>query len=633
MNELIDLLDPALAFRENYLHQLQQTIEAYSIPLRVLGEPLQNAIDAVEDTPAERGKIAVTIDFDNNKIIVADNGQGFPKDPKLLFLGGTKKVGKNQRGRVGVGIKVTIYSSDQFRIRARTIEGSWKVEIESASKFQQLKNLAITIADDPEPLPTLGTELEYVIPKGLLQDAIRSIVETSLPEGITRGFAHALALKDCPYPSVLAALIASFLKRYTYLGDVMPLLGKSRLKKGLDVEVTIKCSDPTKYFDTNVGPLYGAAGTQKFTVFPEYLTVAETVVWAPKGFKKPELYHDKLGKGGENLQRTDGFNALVMTSIEDYTSLLTNKRGNTPADLAEYQKYLFPKINGIALTIGRIPDFENYLPGGSSRIISANGVVTGHDINPTSGRNQEYVRCIDFIVDVNAELNYGKTQLTDMQLVNRVRRFVNHAYSAVLQNAAGNWVGTMPILEDEEEQIFTKRIDLGLPNLIQRKLPNCENDVIALFFELAGHSHFPDYRIFGLSSFDRYDGKAAIKREVDSDKVFDPQDDSKLRNIEFKLHASEVLRDFEVGQKLANEIALVIAWDEGDKAAKDYKIYDINYSKAYKEAPQRVYPGATKYIYDAKQGTEVQILLLQTVVENIKAQSANGSQAPNGTKV
>src|ERR1035438_447663 len=173
MNELIDLLDPALAFRENYLHQLQQTIEAYSIPLRVLGEPLQNAIDAVEDTPAERGKIAVTIDFDNNKIIVADNGQGFPKDPKLLFLGGTKKVGKNQRGRVGVGIKVTIYSSDQFRIRARTIEGSWKVEIESASKFQQLKNLAITIADDPEPLPTLGTELEYVIPKGLLQDAIR----------------------------------------------------------------------------------------------------------------------------------------------------------------------------------------------------------------------------------------------------------------------------------------------------------------------------------------------------------------------------------------------------------------------------------------------------------------------------
>ena len=70
-----------------------------------------------------------------------------------------------------------------------------------------------------------------------------------------------------------------------------------------------------------------------------------------------------------------------------------------------------------------------------------------------------------------------------MQLVNRIRRYVNDAYSAVLQNAAGNWVGTMPKLEDEEEQIFVKRPNLGLNELIEQKEPACENDVIALFFE------------------------------------------------------------------------------------------------------------------------------------------------------
>ena len=100
--------------------------------------------------------------------------------------------------------------------------------------------------------------------------------------------------------------------------------------------------------------------------------------------------------------------------------------------------------------------------------------------------------------------------------------------------------------------------------------------------------------------------------------------------MEFKLHASEVIRDFERGQKLANEIALVIAWDEGDVTSKDYKIYDINHSKAFKESPKRVYPHSIKFIYDAKQGTEVQIVLLQDVVKALKAEqekaTATGKQ-------
>ena len=92
---------------------------------------------------------------------------------------------------------------------------------------------------------------------------------------------------------------------------------------------------------------------------------------------------------------------------------LQSTRGNVSQHLGDYEKHLFPRLNGIVLTIGRIPDFETYLPGGSARLISANGVITGHDINPTSGRNQEYVRCLDLVIDVNAELNYQKLLPTD----------------------------------------------------------------------------------------------------------------------------------------------------------------------------------------------------------------------------
>jgi hypothetical protein len=629
MGIAVDLLNPPDAFRENYLHQLQQTIDAYSIPLRVLGEPLQNAIDAAEETASEKGHIRVSIDFDKSVISVADNGPGFPQNPSLLFLGGTGKLGKPQRGRVGVGIKVTIYSSKHFTLRARTADGAWRIEIKGANKFQEIKQLPIETTEDPKPLEQPGTLVEYALPPELVRAMVSEIVQSSLPEGSEGGFGKTIQLPKSPYPSAFAALLTAFLRRYTYLGDVLPLIDKKRVKKDLTVEIAIHCSDPASAFGPGVGALFGKPGTQAFTVPAAYLTAAETVTWAPKGFKKPEIYNDTLGDGGNKLERTDGFNHLIITTPEEYKALLVNKRGRiNTSHLPEYEKLLFPKINGIVLTIGRIPDFDTYLPGGSARLISANGVVTAHDVNPVSGRNQEYVRCLDLTIDVDAELNYGKTQLTDMQLVNRIRRFVNDAYAAVLQNAAGNWVGKMPAPEEEEEQIHVQRPELGVEALIQRKEPACENDVIALFFELAGRGYFPDYQIFGLSSYDRYDGKAAILREADEpEKVFNPQDDSKLRNIEFKLHAGEVIRDFERGQKYANEIALVIAWQEGETDSKEYKIYDVQHSEAYKASPKRVFPRVTKYIYDAKQGTEVQIVLLQQVVGEIKEEQAKATTA------
>lgn len=47
----IDLLNPSGSdfYRSNYLNQIQKTIDAYSVSAIVLGEALQNAIDAICD--------------------------------------------------------------------------------------------------------------------------------------------------------------------------------------------------------------------------------------------------------------------------------------------------------------------------------------------------------------------------------------------------------------------------------------------------------------------------------------------------------------------------------------------------------------------------------------------------------
>jgi DNA topoisomerase VI subunit B len=96
----------------------------------VLGEALQNAIDAVcEQTKFKKGKISVEIDFDSETVKVTDNGGGFPKNISLLYLGGGTKSEKKLKGKVGVGIKVSMFSSEYFCIRSNLGDGTLKVEL------------------------------------------------------------------------------------------------------------------------------------------------------------------------------------------------------------------------------------------------------------------------------------------------------------------------------------------------------------------------------------------------------------------------------------------------------------------------------------------------------------------------
>ena len=205
------------------------------------------------------------------------------------------------------------------------------------------------------------------------------------------------------------------------------------------------------------GKLFDSKTNAKTQVEPSYLLVEDVRGWLPV-HARHGLFQHELGHGGMNLTRTfNGFNIRTYSSPEDYEKLLTNKNGQLAVEVEDYRKNLFPRLNGIILTIGRIPHFEEYLPGGSRRVLSANGVVTTHELDLTKGRNQEYVRCFDIVIDVDGTLNYGKTQLTDNYLVGRVRRFLNDAYAATIQTAAGNWVGRIdPPDTTEERDVFLR---------------------------------------------------------------------------------------------------------------------------------------------------------------------------------
>jgi hypothetical protein len=629
----LDLLNPSSDdLRGHYIHQLKQTILAYSAPQIVVGEGLQNAIDVIVQCGHPNREITVDIDFTERTVRIRDSGSGFPNDPRLLFLGGTykKEINKKIFGLVGVGIKVVLFSTDQFQIRSKMTDGStFKYRIDDAYKFDQESRPELLIpakfdADD-KPLDGVGTELTYRFPKGAARDPIQEfvddVIEKCLPKGIDDGFVKAItfAVERKEFDNRFSALLEAYFRRYTYVGDILNTLGQKDELKGAKVVIAYTCADPAATLP-KAAPLFDGQTGGKVSIDPTYLLVRDVNARLP-AHEKTGMSHLDLGHGGSNLSRhARAFNLKEYCSPEDYEKLLIGPKGVVPAEivpsLKEYREKLFPRINGIILTIGRIPNFEEMLPGGSRRVLSCNGVVTTHEIDLTRGRNQSYIRCFDLLIDVAGVLNYGKSQLTDMHLLSRVRRFINDAYMATIQLGATNWVGRIvPPDEEDEKDIFVARQDLGLADYVLQKQPRDENDVIALFFEMAGKGLFKDYRVYGLSQSDQYDARAMIKRVGEKDMPPHPADDRQAMTVEFKIDASAVIKDFEREIKNAKDINLLIAWREGTSTSEQFLFADIKHSKHY---PARVFPGVQRYLLDTRTDVHVQVLLLEPLIEMLK---------------
>ena len=601
-----------------------------ALPQIVLGEALQNAIDAVVEADGTSHEITIDLDLDERSVKVTDTGIGFPNNPELLFLGGGTKRDGNPRlfGFVGVGIKVVLFSSKKFSIRGHSDE-AFAYEISDAYQFDKNPppklHVPSQFPNDSSPVKK-GTEVYYQFPVHVAHDPVEQFMQNMhaqcLPQGNNTGFGKILksAVERGFYENRFSGLIEAFLRRHTYAGDVLNYLGMKKDLGDTTIKINVTCSDPSGIFGKEIGDLFDEKTKFSLKIKPEYLFVSDTRNWVSVK-NRPGLFDESLGRGGENLTRTwRGFNFRRYFDREDFEKLLTDKHGELPKgvkeSIVEYKEKLFPRINGILLTIGNIPLFDEFLPNGSERVISVNGVATTHAIDLTRGRNQAYVRCFDLVIDVNAQLNYGKSQLTDTHLVNRIRRFVNDAYATTIQTAAAGWVGRItPPDPEEEHDFFLGRESLSIPDLVVKKVPKVENDVIALFFELLGREYLTGYQSFGLSQMDPYDGRFLIKRSADKSFPLLPADDRQLQAIEFKVTASSLIRDFEREAKDPRELKLLIAWDEGNSNSDQFGFADIEHSMYHENM---VYPGVTRYLQNTKSGAQVQVLLLKSVVDSIR---------------
>lgn len=122
--------------------RVRNIIRSYNHPADILAEPIQNAVDEVEEAvrikAILKGHVYVTIDCNHGTITIADNGRGISVDniKRLLAPDMTDKAelfreGRS-RGHKGVGLTFLTYGFNYFQIESRTPNDHYSVEMRNS---------------------------------------------------------------------------------------------------------------------------------------------------------------------------------------------------------------------------------------------------------------------------------------------------------------------------------------------------------------------------------------------------------------------------------------------------------------------------------------------------------------------
>jgi len=154
--------------------RVRNIIRSYNHPADVLAEPIQNAVDeldeAVRSSAVDRGKLIVQIDCATGNVSVVDNGRGMTSEyvQRSLAPDVTGKaelfLNNRSRGHKGVGLTFLAYGFNFFELESKTDNEHYKVRIENARQWVENPSLRefpeatlTPLSDDEGRLRDTGT--------------------------------------------------------------------------------------------------------------------------------------------------------------------------------------------------------------------------------------------------------------------------------------------------------------------------------------------------------------------------------------------------------------------------------------------------------------------------------------------
>ena len=620
--------------RLNYIRTVHRTVQTYDIELRVLLELVQNSIDAIRKNPhIDQGKIVVTVDVPTGTVTVEDNGIGFPRREDLLFLGGTDKSDDpSQLGKIGVGLKAVIFSTKHFSIRSTTDAYDFQFEVSGAANALEHATQNPDVPLIPNRLnqtprvPSESVTKTIVTAKfdpsniiewlSTVHQAVFEVDELRGPESTA---AQWLYEWGAPFKTKAEAMLSLYLQTAPYVGDVQQLLTGS--KRRIEVVLRVTVGDDAQHLFQdfpNLVETFTNGPVEEVTVDCQYADYERLLKEIPPRKRRTTIYTHPIPPGGGHLGDTlrDSIWINRLTTPQEIDALLTDNRDRIHWEGIEA---LRDSINGIYLVLGAPEILRSFIPGGPVRQISARGIQTAHPfVTPRGARHELFVPRIHMLIDVDEDLNYGKRHLTNGWAVKRANDFFSAAYSHTLFHATSQLSSDTRRPRNPDDRTYVGLDALGIDSTLYKE-PAVEQDIVALFFDLAGRGVFEGYRVYGLSQVQTYDGRFLARSPRNSEWP-SPTADDRLYALEFKYRIDALATDIVNEVKNSTEIALAIAWEcEWQDPSGRFKIIDPDVSQTGSD--NRLFPGVNGVLFDSRANSEIQLIDLKQVVDELRSGS------------
>jgi hypothetical protein len=527
-------------------HQISQIIESYNHDWDILAELAQNSVDAIRGADVPKGHVKLLVDAANGRIVIEDNGIGFPATEisRLLRPFGTSKKGNPKAvGMKGVGLKFVIFSSRDFELS--TSDGA--------------KATAIAIGN-------AQGWLNSNVPEGLQLSVFDA------PER-TRGTSLALQLDpEHPIFSLTSEQLRFVLLTRTAFGDTGTVFGE-------EVKIDLALTHVSK------GGEQTASEQECAYLLPTFFAQKTDVV----DLEEYEQWRIDTDPSDSVKRNKLNGRIVVSTGVENvagrkirYWACTTPKR-DTWRKLSEHA--------GLVASEQPEDDFlETDLRFRGEIQTATKGMPTGISLAPKAGGSAGYLANFFIVIDDPALVfDIGRKSIQSRQqgLLRELAAKIFRKY-VTLRKFMGSDI--QPSIPDfDKDQLFgeiDELPDMNNPNTRFKKRPNAQEAMVAaLFYEQLGKGQFAELNPIISGYKEKYDLYAFWGK--------------KRVSIEFKFDVSGLLVDFSDAVKMLNEINCLVVWEvtEKDRILLSKNGINISQIGSSNITDAKTFPGASSYLF------------------------------------
>ena len=499
-------------------HSIRGIDDSYNNSWDILAELIQNSVDAIRlSPPSHKGIINLDIDCKKKSITIYDNGIGIDKDelPELLKPFSTNKTNVDIAiGEKGVGLKYVIFSSNYFRIKTGTNDGTAEAEILNARNWKN--------STDSKGLP-LAVEILKEKYKG-------TCVE----------------LKDIDN-EIIFNLNFEQLK---YLLRTRTAIGSTKVIWGKDRDITISA----KFKDIN-------SNTYEETLPFKYFLITDVV---------PDNSKIDINKFKTWLTEKDRTDPEKMNKLKDKIIYMTGEYTHSNQRKIQYYACFVPRrkvwsdisVKNKLVAVDKVDD-EDWLSDyffcrfDKGIHLSVKGMPTGITIeHPVSGYAGYWSNMFIIFEDPFVKFDIGRKSIHgrtvsihkeySKKIFNEFLKYVTKYVSGDLIVEPAEWN------RDEVFSEVAQLVDLKIDGVKFQKTPTTqEASVAAIFFECVGNGAIENIIPLISGYRNKYDLYALWGKK----KIV----------IEFKSHLRNLARDFSDARKMFDEIDCVVCWEVTDE--------------------------------------------------------------------